>query len=149
MKTFMNAALLVSLVVLKPMYVCAQEADARAVAETVAVYCEAWSEPDFQKRTPMLGRTWAKSGTYTDPTAHVEGRDALNAHIGKFFEQYPGAKIVVSSGVDMHHARFRFAWKMIAADGSTALEGMDYGELDDQGRIRKIAGFFGPLPLQQ
>jgi hypothetical protein len=46
---------------------------------------------------------------------------------------------------NVHHERFRFGWKMVVADGSTALEGMDFGELDEKGQIRRITGFFGPL----
>jgi hypothetical protein len=123
----------------------AQQADTEALTETIVMYCAAWGEPDVSKRTHMLKKTWARPGTYTDPTAHVEGREALIAHIGKFLEQYPGAQIVVSSAVDTHHERFRFRWKMLGADGSTALEGMDFGELDEKGQIRRITGFFGPL----
>jgi len=80
------------------------------------MYCAAWGESDVPKRTQMLTKTWARQGTYTDPTAQVEGREALIVHIGKFLEQYPGAQIVVFSAVDAHHERFRFGWKMLAAD---------------------------------
>jgi len=123
----------------------AQQTDTAALSETIAIYCAAWGESDVPKRTQMLKKTWARQGTYTDPTAQVEGRDALIVHVGKFLEQYPGAQIVVSSAVDTHHERFRFGWRMVAADGSTALEGMDFGEADEKGQIRRITGFFGPL----
>jgi SnoaL-like domain len=127
----------------------AQQADTAALSETIVMYCAAWSESDVPKRTQMLKKTWATQGTYTDPTAQVEGREALIVHIGKFLEQYPGAQIVVSSAIDAHHERFRFGWKMLAADGSTALEGMDFGEVDEKGQIRRITGFFGPLGPRQ
>jgi len=123
----------------------AEQGDTAALTETIVTYCAAWGESDVSKRTQMLKKTWARQGTYTDPTAQVEGREALIVHIGKFLEQYPGAQIVVSSAVDAHHERFRFGWKMLAADGSTALEGMDFGEVDEKGQIRRITGFFGPL----
>lgn len=138
-------AYLIFLVAFYPLTALTEETDATAITQTVVAYCDAWSEPDAAKRTSLLNQTWSSEGTYTDPTAHVEGRDALNVHIGKFFEQYPGAKILVSSKVDAHHHRFRFAWRMVTADGATALEGMDYGELDGNGRIKRIVGFFGPL----
>ena len=123
----------------------AEQADTAGLTETIVTYCAAWGESDVPKRTQLLKKTWARPGTYTDPTAQVEGREALIVHIGKFLEQYPGAQIVVSSAVDAHHERFRFGWKMLAADGSTALEGMDFGEVDEKGQIRRITGFFGPL----
>jgi len=33
---------------------------------------------------------------------------------------------------------------MLGADGAVAMEGVDFGELADDGRIAKIVGFFGP-----
>jgi hypothetical protein len=122
--------------------------DPLRIAATVAEYCAAWSEPDPVKRMNLLKKSWSDKGSYTDPTAYVEGRDTLHQHIGRFFEQFPGAKIVPSSGVDLHHGKIRFAWRMVVADGSTALEGMDYGEIDEAGMIRRIVGFFGPLPAK-
>jgi hypothetical protein len=43
----------------------------------------------------------------------------------------------------------RFSWRLIQPDG-TAIEGMDFGELDGDGRIKRIVGFFGPFtPLDR
>jgi hypothetical protein len=51
-----------------------------------------------------------------------------------------------TSGVDMHHDRARYSWALVRADG-TRFEGFDAVELDlQQGKIRRIDGFFGPLP---
>jgi hypothetical protein len=43
------------------------------------------------------------------------------------------------------NAVFRFAWVMRNGD-DVALEGIDFGELDPDGRIKRIVGFFGPFP---
>ncbi len=115
--------------------------------EAVELYGAAWSEPDETKRRELLERAWADDGVYTDPTAEVTGRDALVAHIGGFLDQTQGARIVITSGVDSHHGtRLRFSWQMQNADGAVLADGIDYGQLDEDGRLELIVGFFGPFP---
>jgi hypothetical protein len=114
--------------------------------ETVQAYVAAWVEPAEQKRHQLLTEAWADDGTYTDPLLHVEGRDALNRMIGTFQLRWPGERIVLTSGIDQHHGMLRFAWTWYAADGSSKMEGIDFGELASDGRLCRIAGFFGPLP---
>lgn len=54
-------------------------------------------------------------------------------------------RLVMTSDVDVHHEMLRFSWKIVLQDGKTMLEGIDFGELDESGRIRRIVGFFGVL----
>ena len=116
------------------------------LADVVAAYAAAWNEPDGAARRRALEKAWADAGVYSDPTARVEGRDALVEHIAGFHAQMPGARIVLTSGVDEHHGAIRFTWALRAADGTTVTEGVDFGELADDGRLRRITGFFGPPP---
>jgi hypothetical protein len=58
----------------------------------------------------------------------------------------PGNRIELASGVDEHDGLLRFAWQMLGPDGAAALDGMDFGELDGDGRLKQIVGFFGPFP---
>ena len=119
------------------------------VSELIALYNRAWSEPDHALRQKLLEQIWAEDGTYTDPTAHVPGRKALVDHIGALFARFPGAYFEVTSGIDSHHEKFRFTWRMVLADGKVALEGIDFGELSSDGsKLRRIVGFFGPLAPQ-
>lgn len=77
----------------------------------------------------------------------MKGREALVGHIGGFLAQAQGGRIVIASRVDHHHdTRLRFSWAMQSADGNVLAEGMDYGELDEDGRLKLIVGFFGPFP---
>jgi hypothetical protein len=114
-------------------------------AEMVATYGAAWNEPDAEARRALLRKVWADGGVYLDPTARVEGVDALVEHITGFQAMFPGHTIDMTSGVDAHVHVFRFRWEMRNADG-VAVEGMDYGDLADDGRIAHIVGFFGPWP---
>lgn len=119
------------------------EAEISAVVQT---YAQSWNETDEGVRSELLEVAWGDDAQYTDPTAHVRGRHELVRHIGGFQEQWPGARIEMSSGVDLHHRMLRFRWQMIGPDGTVTLEGMDFGEVGDDGRLQRIVGFFGPFP---
>lgn len=114
--------------------------------QIVDTYGSSWNEPDVTKRRQILEQSWADEATYTDPQSHAEGPDALVEVISGFQAQFKDAQIVATSAVDVHHEKFRFTWAMLAADGSKMMEGIDFGELAPDGRIKKIVGFFGPPP---
>jgi hypothetical protein len=117
--------------------------DAQHIVDT---YGAAWNETDPVKRRALLDEAWADHGTYLDPMGSADGRDALVTHISGFHEMMPGNRIDATSAVDVHGSVFRFAWAMLDPSGTVALEGMDFGEFDDDGRISRIIGFFGPFP---
>ena len=116
------------------------------IDEIVSAYGAAWTVADNAERQRLLEIAWSEDGVYQDPTADVSGRPALAQHIAGFHKRLPGTAILMTSGVAHHHGKFQFLWKMVGADGKTTLEGCDFGELDRNGRIRSIAGFFGPPP---
>ncbi len=110
----------------------------------IDIYCGAWNEPDPARREELLAPVWAANATYTDPTVHTTGLAALVAHIGTVQAGRPGSRVVRTSAVDQHHGLVRFAWRRILADGTALPEGVDFGELGDDGKLRRIVGFFGP-----
>ena len=114
----------------------------------IRAYGAAWLEADEAERRRLLQISWSEDGAYEDPTASVVGREALIRHIADFQMRLPGTTIVFASGVDHHHGKFHFLWKMVGPDGQVSAEGRDFGEFDRDGRICRIAGFFGsPPPL--
>jgi SnoaL-like domain len=117
-------------------------------ADVVRTYAGAWMQADESARRRTLQAAWADDGTYGDPTALVEGREALVRHIGGFQAQMPAHQLAVTSGVDEHHGFVRFTWAIRNRDGTVVLEGVDFGELADDGRLRRIVGFFGPPPAE-
>jgi hypothetical protein len=115
-------------------------------AETIATYMAVWNEPDATKRKPLLEKCWADDGLYCDPVSDGRGRDALDGFIASMHAQQPGARIDATSAIDQHHNQVRFAWAFIGADGKTAIEGIDAGELAPDGRLARIIGFWGAPP---
>jgi hypothetical protein len=125
------------------------ELDQVALEELITLYCDSWGEPDPARRYQMLQRVWAENGIYTDPTIHLTGSNKLVEYIGKVLKKYSGARIVRTSVVDMHHGMVRFTWRMVLADGQTLTEGIDFGEISSEGKLRRIVGFFGQLAAKQ
>jgi hypothetical protein len=114
---------------------------------TVARYCGAWGEKDSATRDRVLAEVWATDGVYVDqaPTQY-DGRAALSAGIDTFQRGRFSGATIRCSGVQSHHGYVRFTWTIVGPNGATMLEGMDFGELDADGRIKRIVGFFGPPP---
>jgi len=111
----------------------------------VDAYCDVWSEPKPELRRQRLLPIWAWNTTYTDPTVHTTGCDELLEHIGKVLARRPGSIVKRTSNVDGHHECARFAWHVVQADGTPLPEGIDFLEINDDGKIQRIVGFFGPL----
>jgi len=57
-----------------------------------------------------------------------------------------GARIPISSGIDQHHGVLRFSWVLVDPQERPIMEGMDFVELAADGRLQRIAGFFGAVP---
>jgi len=114
--------------------------------EVIDRYCAVWNEPDRARAATMLAEVWAPGATYTDPTVHAAGAEALLAHIATVRARRPGAKVLRTSEVDVHHGAARFAWHVLEANGNALPEGIDIAYFSADGRkIERILGFFGPL----
>ncbi len=91
-------------------------------------------------------RRWAEDGIYTDPDETIVGRDALFEAIAAFHKQRPDGHIEVRSRVDEFGRYFRFSWATVDGCGAVRREGVDFGQLDAEGRIASIVEFFGVVP---
>ena len=115
-----------------------------ATKDTIEAYMAAWNEKDEAKRRQLIDKCWADASTYTDPMSDVKGKEALAATIADFQGQMPGASIDIISGIDEHHGRIRFGWKLM--NGPQPLEGIDIGVLSGDGKLASIIGFWGANP---
>lgn len=103
-------------------------------------YMAAWNEPDAAARQQLLNMVWTDEGRYTDPQSDGDGRDALDGIIARLHQAMPGGHFTINS-LDHHHNVVRFTWTFQPPNGSP-LNGMDFGEIADDGRLRRIVGFF-------
>ena len=117
--------------------------------DVLAAYDAAWNAPDGAERARLLERSLTEDAELVDPTGRFAGRQAIDERIGGFGERFPGARVTITSGVDEHHGFARYAWSISAAGGETMLEGIDVVERAADGRLRRVAMFFGALPAAQ
>lgn len=117
-----------------------------AVETAIERYISAWNEEDAVLRRRLLDACWSERGTYVDPAVALRGRDALAAHIAAVRAGRPGARLEFASAIDAHHDVLRFHWRVVRADGTTGDISLDIGEMDADGRIARMIGFFGAPP---
>jgi len=128
----------------------AQVAAARQTA--LGQYAGAWNKTTEADILAALKNCWTPESTYTDPqTDTARGPAALAQVILGFHKALPGATIVPTSGLDVHHNYGRFSWRLTrpAANGAPSQDsdGFDFVEFSADGtKVLTIVGFFGPFP---
>jgi SnoaL-like domain len=119
------------------------------LGELIDRYLAAWNEADPARRAALIEQVWAADGRLIDPPLAAEGHAGIGDMAAALQAQFPGHQFRRASGIDAHHGQLRFAWQLVGPDGAVALAGLDVGELADDGRLRRIAGFFGELPARE
>jgi hypothetical protein len=119
------------------------------VTSTVDTYPAMWNETDPARRAQHIARAWTGDGRYVDPMLEAEGHAALAEMVTGVQAKFPGHRFRRVSGVDVHHDGLRFGWELAGPDGTVVVAGIDVGTLAPDGRLRRITGFFGELPVAQ
>ena len=117
--------------------------DTTTATETVDTWLAAYGEPDRERRTELVRRVWAADGELIDPPLAGAGHDALVALADAVLEMFPGHTFRRTTDVDGHHRYARYGWELVASDGGVALGGQDLVELNANGQLQKVVGFFG------
>jgi hypothetical protein len=112
----------------------------------VVTYFAAWNETDPEQRRRLLGRSVTDDAELVDPTGRSRGIDGLSERIARYQSAAPGTKVVPTSGIDAHNDLVRYAWKIVDSGGQDFMEGLDVAERADDGRLKRILMFHGPLP---
>ena len=105
----------------------------------------AWNERDPQRVRAHLEKALSPEVVFIDPSIVTRGIDEFEANVHEVHGRLPGADYGRASGVDHHHDIVRYAWE-IRREGELLLPGFDVTELDAEGRVLRVLGFFGPLP---
>lgn len=117
-----------------------------STATTVDTYLAALSETNETVRTNLVREAWAEDGQFFDPLLEASGHSAIGDLAVTVTEHYPGHTFRRTTGIDIHHGIIRFGWELVAEDGTVAVAGLDVGVLAEDGRLSRIAGFFGDPP---
>lgn len=114
---------------------------------TIKNYFAMWNEADAGKRRHLIESVYAADGRNVDPTADVQGWEAIDEFVRGLRDSVPGHIVSICSKIDRHHNRLRFGWALTAPDGEVVLSGLDCVTLAPDGRIAELIGFFdGPVP---
>lgn len=114
--------------------------------QVLSNYIAAWNEADPEKRLRLLDLCWSDGGLYMDPAGTARGSAQLSDYIGEFHARMPDARIELVSGASAHNSRIYFKWRLITGDGVVKIDGVDFGSVSKDGRLREIVGFFGAPP---
>jgi hypothetical protein len=117
------------------------------VNESVVRYLAAWNEPDATRRRDLVARAWAEDGTYVDGARDGRGHDEISAMTGKAQDHFPGYRLHIASGIDVHHDYVRFSWMAGGTAGASLyIKGTDFAVVANDGRFRSVVGFVDAAP---
>lgn len=106
----------------------------------------AYTDPDPARRAGVVRRIWADGGQLIDPPLAAAGHAQIGQQAEQLLTQFPDHRFVRSSGIDSHHGMARYGWRLVNPEGDTVIEGLDIAQVDAEGRLERVTGFFGPLP---
>jgi len=112
-------------------------------------YLTAYGESDKTTRSEVVRRIWAEDGQLVDPPLTAQGHTQIINQTDALLSQFPGHRFMRSSGIDTHHGWSRYGWQLLDIAGQVALEGCDFAQVDDNGKLTRFVEFFGPLPMHE
>lgn len=108
-------------------------------------YLGVWNETDAGRRRDLIAQTWTEDASYIDPLMQGEGQAGIDAMVAGVQAQFPGHTFRLTSSVDVHHDRVRFAWELVPSGGAALVRGMDFGVIVGD-RLQSITGFLDQVP---
>lgn len=116
-----------------------------AIPESLNALLAVWNEKDPERIRGHLEKALAPDIVFADPNYCIEGIDAFEDMVREFLATNPDATCEHTSGFNMHHNRYRYEW-LVSIGGKPAVPGMDVALLNEDGKVARIDGFFGPVP---
>lgn len=123
--------------------------DTTIIPTVIDTYFEMWNEGDPDRRAELVAAAWTEDGRHVDPLADVSGHGPLAEYVAGVQERFPGHVLRRTSGVAAHHDQLRYTWELVGEDGTVVVGALDVAELAEDGRIRRVAAFFGDVPTAE
>jgi ketosteroid isomerase-like protein len=105
-------------------------------------YEKVWAEPDSTTRLQQIKTFWLSKSTYHDGAAFAKGPIELNNMIQKFRKKFPNS-ILIGNPVLSFGNYHTWSWTIINKEKNFYLDGRDYVEINANGKITKLVGFWG------
>jgi uncharacterized protein YndB with AHSA1/START domain len=101
-----------------------------------------WSEPDAATRDEALAALASAEIRFLDRFSAVEGRDEVKAHLSAVHRFMPGLRLERRG--EIRHCQWHVLadWVVIESSGQERSGGTSLFELDADGRIAKVTGFW-------
>jgi len=115
------------------------------IVDTIDMHLQAYAMADANRRDELVAAAWNADGELLDPPLEGRGRAEISALADVVLTHYAGHRFVRTTAVDAHHGFARYGWNLTAPDGTVAVSGIDVAQFDDDGKLLRIVGFFGPL----
>jgi hypothetical protein len=122
--------------------------DTTTLEATIDSHLDAYFEPDPDRRTNLIEQVWAEDGHLFDPPLDAKGHAAIDEMFAAVQEMFANHSFRRTTGIDTHHGIARYGWELVDPNGSVALAGMDVAVVGADGKLSRIAGFFGDLPAR-
>lgn len=87
----------------------------------------------------------AENTVFADPANFIHGRDAFEDMIKRFRTAYPESVIERTSGLDSHNNCYRYSWEIYVGK-TLVVKGFDVAQLNENGLVERVDGFWGDLP---
>jgi len=104
-----------------------------------------WNERDLEKVRGLIEEIFSEDVIFIDPANSIVGHDAFEKMVREFRTRWPDADLSHASEFDGHHDLYRYHWE-IRQKSELLMVGFDVTEVDSEGRVVRVLGFFGPIP---
>jgi len=112
-----------------------------AVEQVWNSYLEAYGNVAPEKRESLLRESVSDDVVSTNPGEETQGFASLLTHIDQFQQRLPGAYFKINKLL-FHHEQVLAEWTLYKSDETPLRSAHTYGVFDDQGRLKKLIGFF-------
>ena len=117
----------------------------KQIPEVFADMLAAWNERDLSRVRAHIDKSIAENFVFADPTNFIHGREAFEEMIKRFRQKYPESVVKRTSGMDSHNRRYRYSWEIYVGE-TLIVKGFDFVQLNENGLVERVDGFFGDLP---
>jgi hypothetical protein len=109
-------------------------------------YYEAFAERDADRRLALLAAAMTPDAEIWGPQRVFAGYGEIAQKIERFQLNWPGCRLVLSSGLNVFRNCERLAGAIVDAQGQVRARGQAFVELAADGRIRRVVPFWDELP---